>query len=131
MSTQHYRPCALILHTVQHTMTLLVIYYTLCTCGTLHNVLSQYTLCCILTLCYILFMVCACYVTHWVMLLTLCYTLCISILMLSTILCTYTTLHTMCIGALTLRYTLCLLVYLRDEVYEIIVERVEMRVGVQ
>mgnify|MGYP001791531766 CR=1 FL=1 len=50
---------------------------------------------------------------------------------LSTTLCTYTTLHTMCIGALTLRYTLCLLVYLRDEVYEIIVERVEMRVGVQ
>ena len=50
---------------------------------------------------------------------------------LSATLCTSTTLHTMCIGALTLRYTLCLLVYLRDEVYEIVVERVEMRVGVQ
>ena len=50
---------------------------------------------------------------------------------LCTTLCTHTTLNTMCISALTLRYTLCLSVYLRDEVYEIIVERVEMRVGVQ
>ena len=114
-------------------MTLLVIYYTLCICGTLHNVLLQYTLCCVLTLCYILFIVCICYVTPlgnvtYFMLHTIYkYTY----VKLCTMLRTYTTLHTMCIGALTLRYMLCLLVYLRDEVYEIIVERVEMRVGVQ